>query len=334
MPVRSPSWPRRTLYGLVISTSVLALTEIGLRLGGVGPAYLSSRLGRWQTHQGLKNRRMYGTREPHDFILSTNADGLRTAHSPSRTAGLPRVALMGDSNVFGWGIGNHQTLAAQTEARLQERGHAVEIINAGQPGYSTAQVSWLFQETLAAYTPDLTIVFLSMHDHNRALVSDSETWRGAQGPRATVRVLLAKHLRIYEFLRRQIYPQYDTPQLMPDDPSESARVRRVSGSERAERLREMRDLASEWGGVIALGLMPDVSDLSQNMGADLYPRHGQSWAEAWSVLTGNDMFNLRDCCPGEGEAYVFSFDHGHMNAGGNEAASHALTRALEIRLGL
>ena len=59
-------------------------------------------------------------------------------------------------------------------------GHDVHVLNLGQPGYSTAMVGDLFQDTVVAYEPDLTIVFIPMHDYNKSLVSDLEFLQGAQ----------------------------------------------------------------------------------------------------------------------------------------------------------
>jgi lysophospholipase L1-like esterase len=308
---------------------VVGLVEIGLRLGGVGAAYDPSRLGRWQTTPNLVNHQMVGTREPHDFRLSTNADGLRTDTPRARTEGRVRIALMGDSNVFGWGLDNAETLAAQTERKMRSAGHDVEIINAGQPGYSTAQATWLFGETLQHYTPDLTIVFLSMHDHNRVLVSDKEIWQGADGPARPLQVFLARHSRIYEALRRRLYPMAHEPQVMPDELGEGARVPRVSDRERRDLLDGMLATAQAHGGEIGLGLMPDVADLRQGA---VIPRLGQVWAEAWTAEHGMPMFNLRACCTGHGEAFVFPFDKGHMNVGGNAKTAIALAEALELHL--
>jgi lysophospholipase L1-like esterase len=308
----------------------VGLAEIGLRLDGQRPAYQANQMGQWQTTPNMAERRMRGSREPHDFLLSTNADGLRTAVPRAREPDTKRVALMGDSNVFGWGLNDGQTLAAQAETLLHKEGLQIEIINAGQPGYSTAQVSWLFERTVAQYQPDLTVVFLSMHDHNRVLVSDAEIWRGTNGAIAWLRVSLARHSAIYARLRRMRHAQAATAQLMPDDAEEGARVRRVSDEERGVLLGRMKTQAEAWGGTIALGLLPDVADLSQG-GASAFPaRLGQRWAEDFSA--SEPMINLRHCCPEGGESLVFAFDRGHMNAAGNAATATALATALRARL--
>ena len=323
---------RRVLYGLIVASCLVGLTEIGLRLSGVGPAYRPDEMGQWQTTPGLKERRMRGSREPHDFVLSTNMDGLRTQVPTVRTTGVRRVALMGDSNVFGWGLDDTQTLAAQTELALRARGHEVEIINAGQPGYSTAQAAWLFGQVLSAYTPDLTVVFLSMHDHNRVLVSDKEVWQGPSGPSARLRVLLAEHSRIYTRIRAAIHSQSTKAQLMPHDPGQEDRVPRVSDAERGILVGDMATQAATWGGQVTLGLMPDISDLRSAAAQGLAPRLGEAWARAFTEEAGTPFVSLRACCPEGGEALVFPFDHGHMNAAGNVAAAQALAAALDAYL--
>ena len=326
--MRRPTLPRsyRALYGLIVASCLVILTEIGLRLDGQKPAYQVSQLGKWQTTPNINARRMRGSREPHDFVLSTNADGLRTKVPRARKPDTKRVVLMGDSNIFGWGLNDGQTMAAQTGIILQQAGLQVEIINAGQPGYSTAQVSWLFEHTVAQYQPDLTVVFLSMHDHNRVLVSDTELWRGTDGAIGWLRVGLARHSAIYASLRRMRHAQTATAQLMPLEKEEAARVRRVSDQERGVLLSRMRTQAEAWGGTIALGLMPDITDQVQEEA----PRLGQRWAEDFSA--GEPMINLRPCCPEGEEALFFPFDHGHMNAAGNAAAATALAAALRARL--
>ena len=328
----TPSRPRRTLYGLIVAGCVVGLVEIGLRLNGVGAAYQMGMIAQWKTNPNLVDRRTIGSREPHNFVLNTNADGLRSTAIRQRTADAYRVVLMGDSNVFGWGIEDDETLAAMTQASLRAKHPTIEIINGGQPGYSTAQMSWLFSEVIRAYEPDLTILFLSMHDHNRVLVSDAESWRGADGPTAWTRVFLARHSRIYEALRRRLYSSAGRAQAMPDDTQESARVPRVSDEERRTLLGEMRTEARQWGGEITLGLMPDVADLRHGSSGQMIPRMGQAWAESWVASGGQELVNLRTCCPDGGEALVFPFDHGHMNAKGNALAALALAEWIEASI--
>jgi len=317
----------RAFYGLIIATCLVGLVEVGLRLGAVAPAYEFTRLGRWQTTPNLIDVRMQGNREQHDFILNTNSDGLRTEIPRERTPGMGRVAIMGDSNVFGWGLSESETLAAQTEAACQKAGHKIEIINAGQPGYSTTQMGWLFEETLAAYEPDLTILFLSMHDENLVLVSDLEVWTGPQGLRAHARVFLAKHSRIYELIRRQLYSHTDTAQLLPHHASSEARVHRVSDSEYGQILHRLRTRAQTWGGQIAVGFLPNHADLFLRE-ASVTGRYAESWVRAWSSEVQMPLMDLRDCCIGDPEDKVFSFDQGHLNARGNAEVGISFAEAL------
>jgi lysophospholipase L1-like esterase len=318
----------RALYGLIVACCLVGLTEIGLRLGGVEAAYDLHRLGRWQTTPNLTDVRMRGAADGHDFILNTNSDGLRTQIPTKRRPGVMRVAIMGDSNVFGWGLSEGETLAAQAQATSLKAGLELEVINAGQPGYSTAQMGWLFNEILGEYQPDLTILFLSMHDHNQVLVSDLEVLAGPQSLRADARVFLAKHSRIYEMIRRQLYSKARIVQLLPGEISSDARVSRVSDSERERVLGLMIDKAKTWDGHIAIGFLPNHKDLHPPPPNMRRTRHGETWAAQWSQQTQMALVDLRACCVGDPDDKVFPFDRGHLNARGNAQVGASLAKEL------
>ena len=103
---------------LVVSAVDFIVLELSLSLMGTSSAYRRDALGGWQVNAGLSNHRMHGMQEPHDFVMNTNPDGLRTAHTLQKEPEVWRIALMGDSNVFGWGVDDADTLSAQLEAQL------------------------------------------------------------------------------------------------------------------------------------------------------------------------------------------------------------------------
>jgi lysophospholipase L1-like esterase len=281
----------------------------------------------------LKGHLMQGMREPHKFQISTNADGFRITAPKTREDGQVRVALMGDSTVFGWGVEDDESIADVAEASLHEMGFAqVQVLNMGQPGYSTGMAGWLFEGVVADYQPDLTIVFISMHDFNLTLLSDVERVHGPKGISARIRSLLVRHVSLYELLRRKIYPMADRAQLLPDQKSAEARVERVSDAERDLVLDQMNALSSQWGGSVAVGFLPFFSDLSDGASAHLGTRIGVDHAAAWSKRSGQPLYDLRRCCgPGAAER-TFSFDHGHLNALGNREVGIALAADLNQHL--
>ena len=75
-------------------------------------------------------------------------------------AGEPlRIVVLGDSLVAGFGIKPSEAFPAQLERALKERGHAVEVINAGVSGDTTAggldRVGWAVPERTPAVILEL-----------------------------------------------------------------------------------------------------------------------------------------------------------------------------------
>ena len=319
--------------GLVVTLSVAGLAEVGARLSGVTPAYRPDSMGQWRMTPNLTDHRMQGMREAHDFRITTNNDGLRTTLPKERRPDTYRIALMGDSTVFGWGVEDGESIAAAAELLLHEQGFShVEVLNGGQPGYSTGMAGWLFREALSNYQPDLTIIFVSMHDFNRTLISDLERVRGPTGVKASVRSFGVRHIALYEVLRRKIYPMADRAQVLPHEQSTEGRVPRVSSDERMEVLNEMNTHASQWGGQVTLGFLPFYVDLLRGDTVPDAGRPGLNQALTWSQSSGIPIYDLRRCCGPGGDDLTFEFDKGHLNALGNQQVGHALAQQLHDRL--
>lgn len=326
MSRRSPSLPVKFLLGVTFAAALIGLAEVGARLSGTQPAYQPDAMGRWQTQPNLSAHRMTGLREPHDFKVTTNTHGLRTGHPIDAADDERRVAVMGDSTVFGWGVEDTESIAAAAEASLSELGRTdLTVINAGQPGYSTAMAGWLFEGAVAQYRPDLTIVFVSMHDFNRTLISDVERHLGPQGLSAQLRALLVRHVRLYALLRKQIYPLAHEAQLLPDRASKEARVPRVSDPERFRVLARMQSIADDWGGKVTVGFLPFHRDL---MGGAVSDRPGLTQAQSWSESNTVPVVDLRTCCGPGADARTFPFDRGHLNALGNQEVGQSLAQFL------
>lgn len=327
-PPPERGWPIKLGLGLTVAFVVLIGAELAARGAGVTRAYAPDRIGGWSM-QPEADAKVIRTREGHMFELSTNADGMRTTLPRTRTPGVARVAVLGDSIAFGWGAPDDQTLSTAMQERLRERGHEqVEVLNAAQPGYSTSQVNRYFDHIVRHYQPDYAIVFLPMHDHNLVVVSDREHLRGADGITAAIRVGLAKHSALFEWLRQALFPLADQAFVVatPDSPKPSEpRVPRVSEDERAQNLDELQAWLAEWDGTLALGHMPFVGDMTSPTPMD---RLGADWAEAYASDRGLDILDLRRCCGPDGADLVFPFDPGHLTGPGNQQAGRYAADAL------
>jgi lysophospholipase L1-like esterase len=92
-----------------------------------------------------------------------NADGLRDVDHPIPHGDRYRIAILGDSFTFGWGVKQSDTFAARLEAWLNER-YPTEVINFGTGNYNSEQEVNLFLEKGLKYHPDKVVVFYFIND--------------------------------------------------------------------------------------------------------------------------------------------------------------------------
>ncbi len=91
--------------------------------------------------------------------LTTSGNGVR-GHDPgfTRTPGTSRIVGLGDSFLFGYGVGDDQTHLALLEKRLQASGSPAEVVNLGVPGYNAVMEVRTFETRGIAYAPDLVLI--------------------------------------------------------------------------------------------------------------------------------------------------------------------------------
>jgi len=104
--------------------------------------------------------------------VQTNACGMRDhPRSIEKPPGTYRIALLGDSFTFGWGVEFEETfgqvLERELNSRLSELGSMysnVEVLNFGVPGYSTFQEVAKFIESGIDFAPDAVLVLFIEND--------------------------------------------------------------------------------------------------------------------------------------------------------------------------
>jgi hypothetical protein len=328
-PARIAPW-KKAVFALCATAAVLGACELGLRGAGWGPAYRAEFAG-WRMPADLDQHLMQPQAEPHRFFVSTDAEGLRTTLPEPKPEGVLRIAVLGDSTVFGWGVGDEDTLPARLQVHLRSAGSTrVEVLNAAQPGYTTAQLVALYEDTLHRWKPDLLVLFVPQHDHTPALVSDWEHYEGSGSPLAWTRVLLARHSRIYHLLWTRLGQRQgpDTPDgEMLQGPS-VVRVPRVSDDEREAAVARLQAGVAPWGGRVALGLMPFYPDLSHTPDDPGGDGPHVPWHRSHAAEADLPLLDVRHCCGPDADAMVFPFDQWHLSARGNNDVAKALATQL------
>ena len=111
----------------------------------------------WVVDPDLKVYAMPHNEENTSFAVSTNSDGLRTSIEVTDSKKTLRVMTLGCSTTFGWGVADSETYPARLQHYLTEAGYGnVEVVNAGQPGYTSFQGDWLWDALLDDYNPMLS----------------------------------------------------------------------------------------------------------------------------------------------------------------------------------
>lgn len=181
-------WPR-----LVISLSsllvTLALAEVGLRIAfrGDSPAEVREKLRRSERaslNEAGGQFSLIGLVRPSPFPdiiyelkpslsgtfrnrpLRINALGLRGREVERRKRlGTFRIVGLGDSVMFGWGVGEGEPYLQIVEKHLNEKNPGrFEVLNFGVPGYNAAIEAATYEHKAAAFTPDLVIIHFIGND--------------------------------------------------------------------------------------------------------------------------------------------------------------------------
>lgn len=103
--------------------------------------------------------------------LRTNNLGFRGPDwLPAKPKGTLRVALLGDSHAFGFGVAYEKSVGYLLARGLERRlGRRCELLNFGVPGYDTSQELATLERHALALDPDLVVVLPCSNDHEGRL---------------------------------------------------------------------------------------------------------------------------------------------------------------------
>jgi lysophospholipase L1-like esterase len=128
----------------------------------------------WIQDPNLKEEPVSHRETEGTFHVSTDGQGVRwPLHSQKKPQDVFRILLLGCSTTFGWGVEDAETYPARLEALAREAGYEkLEVINGGQPGYTSFQGVWFWEEVARHYEPDLVVIGYVVQDARRAAYSD------------------------------------------------------------------------------------------------------------------------------------------------------------------
>ena len=167
---------RKIGFSLVPMVVIGAAAELGLRQSGWPQVTETFEHNSpfWVTDASLKQKAFPHKEEKKVFRVSSNADGLRSSTAlRENEADTFRIMTLGCSTTFGWGVEDEQSYPAQLQSLIDASSESTaEVINAGQPGYTSFQGRWLWEESLKAYEPDVVLIGYVVQDARKAAYSD------------------------------------------------------------------------------------------------------------------------------------------------------------------
>ncbi len=138
----------------------LGVVEIGLKYV---PSNLEHEAPTWIPYeQKMINARI---NEVHDARSKLNRYGFNDReHSPRKTPGIIRIAVLGDSFIWGAGVEDQVIWTNKLARLLNKNGVKAEILNWGKPGWSTLDEYRFLKSEGARYDFDLLLVGFVVND--------------------------------------------------------------------------------------------------------------------------------------------------------------------------
>ncbi|MDP6151658.1 MAG: SGNH/GDSL hydrolase family protein [Gammaproteobacteria bacterium] len=231
--------------------------------------------------------------------VSINSDGLRDDEYTVERNDKYRIAVLGDSLTFGWGVEKSDTYEVLLESMLGET-RSTEMINFGHGNYNTVQQVNLFKEKGLKYNPDSVVVFYFINDAEVTPVRSKWT------PVARLRSVTFLWSRIRGLLTRSeggaTFESFYSALYEDDQPGYLALK---------DALLELKEICSERGITLQVILLPELHNLIE------YPFEAE-YSKVENFLAENDIpaIDLTDSFRGYDnpvELWV-ALDDAHPNA--------------------
>lgn len=312
-------WAQRLVFSLIPLVVVLGSAELGLRAANwpPKPAHFDHNEPFWTVDPDLDHKVFPHPEEGRSFTVSTDAHGLRVPLHAGPKVGV-RVMAMGCSTTFGWGVDDAESYPARLEALAAEAGRpSVEVINAGQPGYTSFQGLWLWDTLLAAYQPDVVLLGFVVQDARKSAYTDRSQAILSDDDRYLKDHLLWKS-RVYLGLRALVGSVQIRAKERPNGgaPDDAHGVYRVPPDE------YRANLTALVGRARAVGASPVLFGYPLEQAG--YTEEHRAVLRALAADLDVPLLDLSEpmATAAATEALYFPSDRGHANAAGNDRIAH------------
>lgn len=155
-----------------------------------------------------------------------------------------KIALLGDSTSFGWGITYEDTYAEILRKNLENYFKTpVELRNYSVPGYNTHQELFCFKVRVSPWRPDLLILHYDHNDPDPTNIAPPNYMEPEYGDnflRSSLIKFILRRARVMRNKRLRIFKEDDK-----EKPSKSLDLCKYSGALYENHLEELRELAAE-----------------------------------------------------------------------------------------
>jgi lysophospholipase L1-like esterase len=154
---------------------LLAATTVALKVGDLALGWLRNTEQRHLLRLPANASFRHQSTE-FDYTYTANSLGLRGPERPlAKPAGTRRIAVIGDSQVAGFGVADEEVLTVRLEKLLNaDSKTATEVINVGRTGSSTIREYDLYRLIARRFSPDIVVLAFFLGNDLREVVEEHD----------------------------------------------------------------------------------------------------------------------------------------------------------------
>lgn len=322
---------------VVIGAVEVFLAAIGVEAAGPARSFGNFSFGLAWTHTPepaiLRTHpsRLYEPKPHLRGVVRTDRFGFRGPDRPGDHERLLRIAIVGDSTVFGFGVAYGDSFVGRVASELRARYPTldIDVIDAACHGYSSLQNRLDLDDRVLPLAPDVVVLCLSgFNDSVGALEMDDEAWSRIGPERDSVaRRWLRKSRIANSILAADSENERATTTSAPREPTRSdapSPLRRVSIEKFDSNVRAMIERIRQSG---ATALLMTHSFREDALVEDEYRARHRAALEA--IASSHSVELVRGAESLENGATRFYFDKIHPTEEGHERLASTLVAALD-----